>query len=59
MSLGDYVRVVRTFLEAFRLADAAKDGEGKGSASEGEVEGSVERLDEKIICLGADLKASS
>ena len=59
MSLGNYVRIVRTFLEAFRLAEAAKKGDfGKGSASEGEAEGTMERLDEKIICLGADLKVS-
>lgn len=60
MTLGDYVRVVRTFLEAFRLAEAAKDSEsGRGSASEGEQEGAVLRLDEKIISLGADLQVST
>ncbi|KIP05114.1 hypothetical protein PHLGIDRAFT_74780 [Phlebiopsis gigantea 11061_1 CR5-6] len=57
MTLGNYVRVVRTFLEAARLAEAAKDSDsGKGSASEGEQEGAVQRLDERIICLGADLQ---
>lgn len=59
MSLGDYVRVARTFLEAFKLAESpiADNTSGEGaSASEGESEGIKERLDVKIKCLGADLK---
>ncbi|KAH9935628.1 uncharacterized protein B0H18DRAFT_1101325 [Fomitopsis serialis] len=60
MSLGDYVRVVRTFLEAFKLAERSICENQSGS--EGEVvnnenrEGAM-REDEKIRQLGEDLKA--
>ena len=68
MALGDYVRVVRTFLEAFKVAEEEKNraarvgtGNGSTSASEGEVEGIVaaREVDEKIVCLSADLKVRS
>lgn len=62
MSLGDYVRVVRMFLEAFKVAEGSRHGDGgKGSASasDGEVEGVAKELDERIVCLGADLKVRS
>ncbi|CCM05446.1 uncharacterized protein FIBRA_07665 [Fibroporia radiculosa] len=54
MSLGDYVRVVRTFLEAFKLAEQPVSESG----SEGELanrEGAL-REDTKIRRLGNDLK---
>ncbi|OBZ70958.1 hypothetical protein A0H81_09023 [Grifola frondosa] len=55
MSLGDYVRVVRVFLEAFKLADAPR----AENISDGEAGPSVQALveDEKIVKLGSDLKA--
>ncbi|KAI0632359.1 hypothetical protein C8Q77DRAFT_1197670 [Trametes polyzona] len=54
MSLGDYVRVVRTFLEAFKLAenprgDPTSDGETPSAEQ-------VLREDAKIVQLGRDLK---
>ncbi|KAH9951520.1 hypothetical protein B0H21DRAFT_842014 [Amylocystis lapponica] len=54
MSLGDYVRVVRTFLEAFKLAEASR----VESSSEGETMPSEQtiREDGKIIQLGNDLQ---
>jgi glycerol-3-phosphate O-acyltransferase / dihydroxyacetone phosphate acyltransferase len=73
MSLGDYVRVVRMFLEAFKAAEAEKDREmgrtngdrGRSalsaSASEGEAEvaaGSREVV-EKVVYLSTDLKVTS
>ncbi|GBE81174.1 hypothetical protein BKA93DRAFT_814177 [Sparassis latifolia] len=54
MTLGDYVRVVRTFLEAFKLAEAPR----ASSSSDGETV-SAEQVaieDGKIIGLGNDLK---
>ena len=61
MSLGDYVRVVRTFLEAFKLAE--RPAFENQSGSDGEVahkeNGNGERAqreDEKIRQLGDDLK---
>ena len=54
MTLGDYVRVVRTFLEAFKLAEAPRmdtssDGDAPPPAQ-------VAREDMKIVQLGRDLK---
>ena len=54
MSLGDYVRVVRTFLEAFKLAEAPRtDTFSDGEAAPVE---QVAREDMKIVQLGRDLK---
>ncbi|KAI0674869.1 hypothetical protein C8Q78DRAFT_964906 [Trametes maxima] len=54
MSLGDYVRVVRTFLEAFKLAEAPRaDPFSDGEAPSRE---QVMREDRKIVQLGNDLK---
>ncbi|KAI0369706.1 hypothetical protein BV20DRAFT_967706 [Pilatotrama ljubarskyi] len=55
MSLGDYVRVVRTFLEAFKLAEsprteAASDGEAAPSPEQ------ILREDRNIVQLGNELK---
>lgn len=55
MSLGDYIRVVRIFLEALKMSEAKDAGMERGSASEGEMEGVTKELEEKILCLGADL----
>jgi len=61
MSLGDYVRVVRTFLEAFKLAEvpaASTASDGASTASEGETNPS-ERVvveDKRLIDLENDLK---
>ncbi|OCH84678.1 hypothetical protein OBBRIDRAFT_785863 [Obba rivulosa] len=52
MSLGDYVRVVRTFLEAFKLAEVPHPD----SSSDGEAGVSESAEDKKIIRLGNDLK---
>ncbi|KAI0769446.1 hypothetical protein BD413DRAFT_694764 [Trametes elegans] len=52
MSLGDYVRVVRTFLEAFKLAESPR----VEPLSDGEAPEQVMREDRKIIELGNDLK---
>lgn len=44
MSLGDYVRIVRTFLEAFKLAELARNGEvlsGSDNEPEPSNDGSV------------------
>ncbi|KAM5533713.1 hypothetical protein V8D89_012586 [Ganoderma adspersum] len=54
MTLGDYVRVVRTFLEAFKLAEAPRtdpssDGDAPPPAQ-------VAREDMKIVQLGRDLQ---
>ncbi|KAI0733045.1 hypothetical protein C8Q72DRAFT_988748 [Fomitopsis betulina] len=62
MSLGDYVRVVRTFQEAFKLAERPISENQSGSECEvvikehGNAEG-AQREDEKIRQLGDDLKA--
>ncbi|TBU25155.1 hypothetical protein BD311DRAFT_790578 [Dichomitus squalens] len=54
MSLGDYIRVVRTFLEAFKLAEAPRaDASSDGEAPPPE---QVAREDMKIVQLGRDLK---
>ncbi|RPD59758.1 hypothetical protein L226DRAFT_480684 [Lentinus tigrinus ALCF2SS1-7] len=54
MSLGDYVRVVRTFLEAFKLAEAPRtETSSDGEAPPPE---QVAREDMKIVQLGRDLK---
>lgn len=61
MSLGDYVRVVRTFQEAFKLAERPISENQSGSECEvvikehGNAEG-AQREDEKIRQLGDDLK---
>ncbi|OSC97413.1 hypothetical protein PYCCODRAFT_1454906 [Trametes coccinea BRFM310] len=54
MSLGDYVRVVRTFLEAFKLAESPR----VESSSDGEAPSPEQLLreDQKIVQLGIDLK---
>ncbi|KAI8992895.1 hypothetical protein BD414DRAFT_482616 [Trametes punicea] len=53
MSLGDYVRVVRTFLEAFKLAESPRlDTSSDGDAPSPE---QVLREDQKIVQLGKDL----
>ncbi len=56
MTLGDYVRVVRTFLEAFKLAESPRaDPSSDGEAPPVE---QVAREDAKIVQLGRELKAS-
>ncbi|CAL1707162.1 unnamed protein product [Somion occarium] len=50
MSLGDYVRIVRTFLQAFKLAEASLTSSG----TDGEDEGRAE--DSEILKLGIDLQ---
>lgn len=55
MDLGDYVRVVRTFLEAFKLAEAAC----AEKQTDEEVPGSPETAtaeDQEIVALSEDLK---
>ncbi|KAI0070641.1 hypothetical protein K474DRAFT_1651022 [Panus rudis PR-1116 ss-1] len=65
MTLGDYVRIVRTFLDAFKIAEGVDVGGSVGagpgtSGSEGEKEGHGEReakvVDAKIVQLGQDLQ---
>ncbi|KZT72212.1 hypothetical protein DAEQUDRAFT_763318 [Daedalea quercina L-15889] len=59
MSLGDYVRVVRTFLEAFKLAERPHFENQSGSEGEAvnkEIRERAQREDEKIRQLGDDLK---
>ena len=54
MSLGDYVRVVRTFLDAFKIAEAPRtETSSDGEAPPPE---QVAREDMKIVQLGRDLK---
>ncbi|KAH9839370.1 uncharacterized protein C8Q71DRAFT_894938 [Rhodofomes roseus] len=59
MSLGDYVRVVRTFLEAFKLSDRPISENHSGSEGEAVCkennEGAI-REDERIRQLADDLK---
>ena len=57
MSLGDYVRIVRTFLEAFKLAESPH--EDKSSDGEAGMSDTAEALDERILRLGKDLKVQS
>ena len=38
------------------MAETKDSGVEKGSASEGEMEGAVKELEERIVCLSADLK---
>ena len=54
MALGEYVRVVRVFLEAFKVAEAPRTD----TASDGDAPPSeqVMREDMKIVQLGRDLK---
>ena len=68
MSLGDYIRVVRMFLEAFKAAEAEKhrelglghegSGDISASASDGELEvpAAMRNIVDGIVCLSADLK---
>ncbi|KAH8107257.1 hypothetical protein BXZ70DRAFT_917002 [Cristinia sonorae] len=60
MALGDYIRIVRTFLEAFKLAESRVEREGEKATSSGEEAPALgeEALaeDRKIVQLGADLK---
>lgn len=67
MRLGDYVRVVRTFLEAFKLAETAHIGNDVLSGSEADADmvpntpttlGAEDprTLDRRIVKLGEDLK---
>ncbi|KAI0779563.1 hypothetical protein C8Q74DRAFT_1259696 [Fomes fomentarius] len=54
MTLGDYVRVVRTFLEAFKLAESPRpDPSSDGEAPPAE---QVAREDARIVQLGRELK---
>lgn len=68
MSLGDYVRVVRTFLEAFKLAESSRTGDGySGSDNEpddtahsddtGSVSAQILKLEEdlKVRCVVGNL----
>ncbi|GJE94486.1 PlsC domain-containing protein [Phanerochaete sordida] len=57
MTLGDYVRVVRMFLEALKVPETKDAGAARGSASEGEMEGATRDLEERLACLSADLTA--
>ncbi|THH30133.1 hypothetical protein EUX98_g4062 [Antrodiella citrinella] len=58
MTLGDYVRIVRTFLEALKMAESRIDQEPSGSGDEGSNLGEEALAeDKKIVQLGADLKA--
>lgn len=53
MSLGDYIRVVRTFLEAFKAAEQPK----ADPTSDGEFPSEqITQEDRKILQLGNDLK---
>ncbi|EMD37618.1 hypothetical protein CERSUDRAFT_114270 [Gelatoporia subvermispora B] len=52
MSLGDYVRVARTFVEAFKLASAPRPD----SSSDGEAGPRDSAEDNQLIRLGNDLK---
>jgi glycerol-3-phosphate O-acyltransferase / dihydroxyacetone phosphate acyltransferase len=66
MSLGDYIRIVRTFLEAFKLPLDANAGARRGrsdsisasggSADEGNTELAREEQDAKLITLCNDLR---
>lgn len=56
MSLGDYVRVVRTFLEAFKLAEMHRNGEllsGSDNEPESNADDSVVT---RVVKLEDDLK---
>ena len=56
MSLGDYVRVVRTFLEAFKLAELHRNGELL-SGSDNEPESNTDDLVvTRVVKLEDDLK---
>lgn len=64
MSLGDYVRIIRTFLEAFKLAEARVEQELSGGppGSPDETPNLGEEAlaeDKKIVRLSADLKVCS
>ena len=59
MSLGDYVRIVRTFLEAFKLAESRMEQafDGSSGVDEGGYLGEEALAeDKKIVQLSADLK---
>lgn len=60
MTLGDYVRVVHTFLEAFKIAETPRSADVL-SGSEAEAEGvsnmdDAHAVDIRIVKLGADLQ---
>jgi hypothetical protein len=55
MSLGDYVRVTRTFLELFKAAHLPDPAPSRGSAGQ-EVSGQLK--DEDIVKLKEDLQVS-
>lgn len=55
MCLGDYIRIVRTFLEAFKIAETPRlenSSDGEASLSDS----TAEALDHKIKRLGKELK---
>lgn len=60
MSLGDYVRVVRTFLDAFKYTVDSSNGNGNGSAtasgSDTEKSENVREVVEQLKKLRQDLK---
>ena len=58
MSLGDYVRVVRTFLEALKLAEASRTDAGNSSGSD-HITSPLDdesAINSRIVELGQDLK---
>ncbi|EPQ57013.1 hypothetical protein GLOTRDRAFT_120391 [Gloeophyllum trabeum ATCC 11539] len=57
MSLGDYVRVVRTFLDAFKLTVPGTNGEGNTTASGSEGEGEMREEIRELVKLRQDLKS--
>lgn len=57
MSLGNYVRVVRTFLEAFKLAETSRSQVNGDSGPPLGPEGRAE--DSRIMDLSSDLKVCS
>jgi glycerol-3-phosphate O-acyltransferase / dihydroxyacetone phosphate acyltransferase len=62
MSLGDYIRVVRTFLEGFKLAESSRSGEGL-SGSDLEADSTVNdenagAITTRVLKLEEDLKVT-
>ena len=58
MCLGDYVRIERTFLEAFKIAESQR-AEKSSSDGEASLSDTIEALDDKIVGLEKGLNASS
>lgn len=62
MSLGDYIRVVRTFLEGFKLAESSRNGEGlSGSDFEADLTSNVDNsgaITTRVLELEEDLKVT-